>query len=157
MELYFKQRFFSWFDSYDIYYADGSVAYTVKGQLSWGHLLRIYDADGREIGMLKQRLWTFLPKFDLYTGERLFGTIRREFTFFRPHYVFEGLDWSIEGNFLGWDYSVRNSRDLPIAQMSKQLWKWTDTYLIQVDDPANALAALMIALAIDVDKCSSGS
>ena len=27
MKLYFKQRFFSWFDSYDIYHEDGSVAY----------------------------------------------------------------------------------------------------------------------------------
>ena len=25
MKLYFKQRFFSWFDSYDIYHEDGSV------------------------------------------------------------------------------------------------------------------------------------
>ena len=32
MKLYFKQRFFSWFDSYDIYYEDGSVAYTVEGR-----------------------------------------------------------------------------------------------------------------------------
>lgn len=37
MKLYFKQRFFSWFDSYDIYHEDGSVAYTVEGKLSWGH------------------------------------------------------------------------------------------------------------------------
>ena len=36
MKLLFKQRFFSWLDSYDIYYEDGSTAYTVKGQLSWG-------------------------------------------------------------------------------------------------------------------------
>lgn len=33
MKLYFKQRFFSWFDSYDIYYEGGSVAYTVEGKL----------------------------------------------------------------------------------------------------------------------------
>ena len=33
MQLYFKQRLFSWFDSYDIYNAaDGSVAFTVEGQ-----------------------------------------------------------------------------------------------------------------------------
>ena len=25
MKLWFKQRFFSWFDSYDIYHEDGSV------------------------------------------------------------------------------------------------------------------------------------
>ncbi len=30
MKLLFKQRFFSWFDSYDIYGGDGSVVYTVK-------------------------------------------------------------------------------------------------------------------------------
>lgn len=39
MKLYFKQRFFSWFDSYDIYYEGGSVAYTVEGKLAWGHCL----------------------------------------------------------------------------------------------------------------------
>ena len=34
MKLYFKQRFFSWFDSYDIYYEGGSVANTVDGKLA---------------------------------------------------------------------------------------------------------------------------
>lgn len=46
MKLYFKQRFFSWFDSYDIYYEGGDVAYTVEGQLSWGHCLHILDPRG---------------------------------------------------------------------------------------------------------------
>ena len=36
MKLYFKQRLFSWFDSYDIYGEDGQVCYTVEGKLSWG-------------------------------------------------------------------------------------------------------------------------
>ena len=56
MKLYFKQRFFSWFDSYDIFYEDGSVAYTVKGKLSWGHKLVIYDNAGRECGLVKQKM-----------------------------------------------------------------------------------------------------
>ena len=46
MQMLFRQRIFSWFDSYDIYAEDGSVLYTVKGQLSWGHCLKIFDADG---------------------------------------------------------------------------------------------------------------
>lgn len=37
MKLLFKQRFFSWFDSYDIYDESGATRYVVKGQLSWGH------------------------------------------------------------------------------------------------------------------------
>ena len=46
MKLLFKQRFFSWFDSYDIYNEAGETVYTVQGQLAWGHCLKIYDARG---------------------------------------------------------------------------------------------------------------
>ena len=42
MKLLFKQRFFSWFDSYDIYNEFGEVCYSVKGQLSWGHCFKIF-------------------------------------------------------------------------------------------------------------------
>ena len=49
MRLLFKQRFFSWFDSYDIYAEDGSTVYVVKGELSWGHRLQIYDACGNPL------------------------------------------------------------------------------------------------------------
>ncbi len=50
MKLLFRQRFFSWFDSYDIYDENENTVYTVKGQLSWGHCLKIYDVAGREVG-----------------------------------------------------------------------------------------------------------
>ena len=44
MKLYFKQRFFSWFDSYDIYdYDTGDVVYTVEGH---EFLLRAGSASG---------------------------------------------------------------------------------------------------------------
>ena len=66
MKLLFKQRFFSWFDSYDIYNEAGQTVYTVKGQLAWGHSLKIYDAQGREIGTVKERILTFLLKFEMY-------------------------------------------------------------------------------------------
>ena len=46
MKLLFKQRMFSWFDSYDIYDESGNTVFVVKGELAWGHLLRIYDAQG---------------------------------------------------------------------------------------------------------------
>ena len=62
MKLYFKQRFFSWFDSYDIYHEDGSVAYTVEGKLSWGHCLHILDPRGQHIATVKQQVLTFLPQ-----------------------------------------------------------------------------------------------
>ena len=53
MRLLFKQRFFSWFDSYDIYNEAGETVYTVEGNLSWGHCLHILDAAGNHIGTVK--------------------------------------------------------------------------------------------------------
>ena len=55
MKLLFKQRFFSWFDSYDIYNEAGETVYTVEGQFSWGHCLHILDAAGNHIGTVKER------------------------------------------------------------------------------------------------------
>ena len=46
MRLLFKQRFLSWFDSYDIYDEGGNTVFTVEGKLSWGHRLEIHDAQG---------------------------------------------------------------------------------------------------------------
>ena len=38
--------------------------------------------------------------------------------------------------------------------VSKELFHWTDTYVIDVADEENALYALMVVLAIDAEKCS---
>ena len=50
MRLLFRQRLFSWFDSYDIYDEAGNTVYTVEGKLAWGHCLHILNAAGDHIG-----------------------------------------------------------------------------------------------------------
>ena len=102
----FKQRLFSWFDSYDIYAQDGSTLFTVRGELSWGHCLRIYTRDGRYAGTVREKILTFLPRFELFAGENSIGFLKREFTLFRPAYVLEANGWRITGNFMQWDYTV---------------------------------------------------
>lgn len=154
MKLLFKQRFFSWFDSYDIFDEDGNTVYTVKGQLSWGHLLKIFDKDGHEVGTVKQKIFTFLPKFEIYEYNEYVGCISREFTLFTPRYNIDFNGWQVEGNWFEWDYNILNRNNIPVADISKQIWNWTDTYIIDVFDPKDALYALMLVLAIDAEKCS---
>lgn len=154
MKLLFKQRMFSWLDSYDIYNEAGETVYEVKGQLAWGHCMKIFDRSGREVGMIKQRLLTWMPKFEMYRGDRYVGCISREFTFFTPKYHIDCNGWSIEGNWMEWDYDIRDSAGGIVAYVSKELWNWTDTYTIDVQNPADALYALMLVLAIDAEKCS---
>ena len=134
MKLYFKQRFFSWFDSYDIYYEGGSVAYTVEGKLAWGHCLHILDPYGEHIATVKQQVLTFLPKF-------------------HPSFTMDFCGWTVEGSFMEWDYTIQDG-PRTVASISKELFNWTDTYTIDVADPGDALYALMVVLAIDAEKCS---
>ena len=154
MKLLFKQRLFSWFDSYDIYDEAGNTIYVVKGELAWGHLLRIYDANGREIGHIKQRILTMLPKFEMWLGNHYIGCISKEFTFFKPKFNIDYNGWHVEGDWFEWDYMILNSVGQKIADVSKELWNWTDTYVIDVVNPQDALYALMLVLAIDAEKCS---
>jgi len=154
MKLLFKQRMFSWFDSYDIYNEAGETVYTVKGQLAWGHCLKIYDAEGSEIGTVKERVLTWLPKFELYLGDHYAGCITKEFTFLKPKFNIDCNGWRVEGSWLEWDYSILNEGGEEVAAISKELWKWTDTYVIDVHNLDDALCALMVVLAIDAEKCS---
>lgn len=154
MKLLFKQRLFSWFDSYDIYGEDGSVAYVVKGQLSWGHCLKIFDASGNELGTVKERVLSFLPKFEMYLGGQYNGCISKELSFFKPRFNIDCNGWYVEGNFFEWDYTVMDLSGARIADVSKELFNWTDTYVIDVKNPDDALSALMLVLAIDAEKCS---
>ena len=154
MKLLFRQRFFSWFDSYDIYDEAGDTMFVVKGELAWGHLLRIYDANGREVGCIKEKILTWLPKFEMYVGDRYAGCISKELTFFKPKYNIDYNGWHVEGDWLEWDYSIINSAGQNVASVTKELWNWTDTYVIDVSNPQDAIYALMLVLAIDAEKCS---
>lgn len=154
LKLLFKQRFFSWLDSYDIYDENGKTIYVVKGQISWGHCLKIFDANGHEIGTIKERIFTFLPKFEMYMGEKYIGCISKEFSFFKPKYNIDCNDWHIEGNFFEWDYSIIGANGQHIATISKELFNLTDTYAIDVCNPQDAIYVLMLVLAIDAEKCS---
>ena len=109
MKLLFKQRMFSWFDSYDIYNEAGDAVYEVKGVLSWGHCLKIFGPDGAELGTVKEEVFSFLPRFALYVGGECVGQIKKEFTFFKPVFTLDCSGWSIEGDMWEWNYLVSDA------------------------------------------------
>ena len=154
MKLLFKQRIFSWFDSYDIFDESGNTVYTVKGELAWGHLLRIYDAYGQEVGYVKEKVFNWFPKFEMYIHGNYAGSICKEFSFIKPKYHIDYNGWMIDGDLFEWNYTILNGTFQSVASVAKELWNWTDTYVIDVLDPNDAIYALMLVLAIDAEKCS---
>ena len=151
MKLIFKQRFFSWYDSYDVYDEFGNTVFTVQGQFAWGKKLQINDALGCLVGVVQQKVFSFMPTFELYRGDRYVGNIRKEFTFFRPAFHIDCNGWWIEGDWMEWDYGIYEPSGALAATVSKK-FGWTDQYVIDVAEGTDAVIALMVVIAIDAEK-----
>ena len=59
-----------------------------------------------------------------------------------------------EGDWTEWDYTITGPDGEKVAAISKELLHWTDTYVLDIADPEDALYVLMFVLAIDAEKCS---
>ena len=154
MQLLIKQRVFSWSDTYDIYDEQGNQKYFVKNEfISLGHRLHVYDAAHNEIGFIKQKLFCFLPTFEIEWNGQLMGHIEKRFALFRPKYDVDFMGWRAEGDFMGWDYDVYEACSVA-AHISKIPFHWGDTYELNVMDPKDEIMALMLVIAIDAANCS---
>ncbi len=157
MKLILKQKMFSLLDSFDIYGEDKKVIYKVKGELSLGHKLKIFNPEGDELGEVNQKLISVTPTFELYEKGKKIGSIKKKlFKLFGSAYSIEALGWTAKGNFTEWNYSIKDSNGNLVATIGKQIFNLTDTYVLDVANPQHALHVLMFVLAIDAEKCSKG-
>lgn len=158
MKLLIKQRVFSWMDTYDVYDQWENPRYFVQAEfLALGHQIHVTDeATGREVGSIHQRLFRLLPQFDLVVGGVPMGAIRKEFTLFRPRYQLDVNGWQVQGDVFGWDYDVVDGGGLAVMHITKELFHWGDTYVLDIPDPRNGVLCLLIAIAIDAANCDRG-
>ncbi len=157
MKLYIKQKVFSWGDKFMVRDALGCDRYRVEGEvLSWGKKLHVYDMAGREVAFIKQEVWSFLPRYYVFCGDRQVAEIKKEFTFLFPRYSIEGLGWEIDGSFWAHDYCItKNGRQ--IVSISKEWMTWGDSYELDISNAADELVALAVVLTIDCVTASSSA
>ena len=158
MQLHIRQRIFSWGDCYDIYDASGEPRYEVRSALfSLGHQIHIYDKQAdehrEEVGSIRQKLFTLMPTFEIEIGGRTVGTVRKKFTLLRQNYEVDYRGWSVEGDFLGWNYRVMEG-NREVVSITKEWLSWSDTYTLRFHNPADEIPGLLLVLAIDAANCS---
>ena len=100
------------------------------------------------VAFIQQELFTFLPQFTVFVGGAEVARVKREFTFFRPRYTVEGLDWDVDGSFWEHDYQI-TANGRPIVTITKEWMTWGDTYELDIADPADEIVALAVVLTID--------
>ena len=149
MKLYIKEKVFTWNDQFSVMDANGIPKYTVEGKIfSWGKKLHVYDCHGAEVAFIKQELFTFLPRFTVYSEGREIAQVQREFSFLFPKYSIQGLGWEIDGSFWEHDYQI-TQRGTPIVTITKEWMTWGDSYELDIRNPADEIIALAVVLTID--------
>lgn len=106
--------------------------------------------------LIKQRFFTLMPTFDIEINGQPFGSIEKKFTFFKPKYNLDYNGWHCDGDFAGWNYNVYEACSV-VAKISKEIFSWGDTYVINYKNPKDELPVLMLAIAIDAANCSQNN
>lgn len=106
------------------------------------------------MGKVKEKIVTFLPKFELFADGRHLGSVKKNFSLFSPSYSLDFLGWKAKGNIFEWDYTIRDRKGNRIASISKELLNFTDAYVLDVATPADALYVLMFVLAVDAENAA---
>ena len=157
MKLYIKQQVFSFVDRFYIKDEMGNNRYYVEGEfLSLGKRLHLYDLSGHELVYIEQKIWNFLPTFEVYVHGGLKAKIIKEFNLFARTYRIEGLNWYVQGDFWAHEYAILDGIST-VVEISKEWFTWGDSYMLSIENDAYELDALAVVLTIDACMASSSN
>ena len=83
------------------------------------------------------------------------GTIKQEWSMWKPKYKCDLENYEIDGNIWGLQYQIKKDCNV-IATINKKLFSLNDTYIIDSTEE-DLFNALLIAVAIDATNCSKNS
>ena len=150
MKLYIKQKVFSWRDRFLVKDEVGNDRYAAEGKFfTWGKKLHIYNATGREVAFVRQKVMSLMPRFFVEVGGREICEIVKEFTIVKQSYRIAGLPWHLSGDIWAHEYSLDDASGSQVMRMSKKWFTWGDSYELDIADAQNELACLCVALAVD--------
>jgi uncharacterized protein YxjI len=151
MKFLIKQKIFSFSDDFTIKDEYETEHFRIKGKVfSFGNKLRMFDMQENELFYIEQKLLRFLPEYTIYEGNEIAATVKREFTFFRPKFNIMSKygSFTIDGNFLGMEFSVYNSGQ-EVARISKRWFSFSDTYGVDIYSEKDYSFLLCLVIVID--------
>lgn len=147
--LYLKQKVFTFLDKFTAKDEAENDKYFVQGHLAFGKELEVFDSSGQSVAYIRQRLLSFLPRFEIEINGKYVCTINRDLTFWGQSYSIDDLDWHVKGDFLAHEYGLYDHTNNPIMEMRRVFFTWGDTYALNIHDPEQELICFCITLAID--------
>jgi uncharacterized protein YxjI len=150
---YVKQKVFSLLDQYKIYDRNQNALFQCKKRaFSFSGKLDFVDAKtDQTIYLMKRRLFTFLPVFEIYSDDVLVATIYKRFSLFKGKVDIVSTlgNFSVEGNYTNHQFNIHRN-NMIVASITKKWLSWGDSYEISVEEDENQ--ELMVALVIMIDR-----
>src|SRR6516165_5426257 len=120
MRYMMKQKLFSWGDDYCIKDETGQDRFFIDGKVfSLGNQLSFQDMAGNELCFIKQVLLSWGPTYEIYHGQQLWATVKKElFTFFRASFEIDesgAAPLEAQGDFTDHTYTFTRG-EKPIAE-----------------------------------------
>ena len=151
MELYMKQKFFSFGDKFSIFDENGNEKYYIEGEVfSVGTKLHVYDSAKNELLFIRQKVFSLLPRYYIMNGDKQVAEVVKEFTLFKQEYTVcaEGATWQVHGDFFDHEYEISDGGRC-IAIVSKEWFSFGDAYKISILPGVDERLALAVVLIVD--------
>jgi uncharacterized protein YxjI len=152
MKYLIRQKIFSLTDRFSIRDEFENDRFYVNGEFfAIGKKLHLEDTKGNVLYFIKQKLFNFLPVYEIYVGELLYATLRKKFTFLKPKIEIDqnGTPYYISGDTWSHEFTISRN-DTPIASISKKWFAFADTYGVEIIGHENE--AFIIAMVICIDE-----
>lgn len=156
MKLYMKQKVFSLRQNFDIYDENQVSIFKVESKLiSLGRQSTIYDSQTqKELAFVKQKLMALSTTVDVFINDQQVTRIKQRFlTLFKPKFDIQNLGWTIEGDFWGYNYTIRDHEGDVVATIRKKILSWSDTYEFDINEnEADLILVMAVIIAVDIAK-----
>lgn len=153
MRLLINQKYFSFRNRFTINYENGQPAYDVEGKLiSLHRKFYVLEPNGREIFMVRQRLFHLFPHLDIMQNDNVIARFISKFSIFVKRAVIKSEvfgDLKIKGSVLAWSFDILDANGNQVAEISKKILKIRDTYTVDIFDSRYQDIIAAIAVIID--------
>ena len=152
MKYIIKQKIWSLKDRFSIKDDQENDRFFVNAKFfTIGKKLHLEDIHGNELFYLEQKLFKFLPVYEIYKSGQLFSVLKKKLTFLKPRIEIDqnGTPYHIAGDVFSHEFTISRNNTL-VASVSKKWFAFSDTYGVDIVSGENE--AFIIALVICIDQ-----
>ena len=118
---------------------------------TFGRKLHLMSCRGEEVAFVRQKVFSFPPRYTVFQNGRPVADVLRCFGLMRRSYEIQGPGWTAEGDFFAHEFMITNGV-FEIARVYREWFTWGDAYVIDVDPTVDEVLALALVLVIDANN-----